>query len=101
MTSLSFYKKRPPKECSSGRALPGNSRYVFTSIQPRSHRSRPHHNGPAGSFLPSGKADFEQINHELAGFSAELADRPQIVVDLLKVRLGVAALTAGDVNDVQ
>ena len=27
------------------------------------------------------KADFEQINHELAGFSAELADRPQIVLD--------------------
>ena len=26
------------------------------------------------------KADFEQINHELAGFSAELADRPQIVL---------------------
>lgn len=26
------------------------------------------------------KADFEQINHELAGFSAELAERPQIVL---------------------
>ena len=26
------------------------------------------------------KADFEQINHELAGFSAELAGRPQIVL---------------------
>ena len=26
------------------------------------------------------KQDFEQINHELAGFSAELADRPQIVL---------------------
>ena len=26
------------------------------------------------------KEDFEQINHELAGFSAELADRPQIVL---------------------
>ena len=26
------------------------------------------------------KADFEQINHELAGFSAELAARPQIVL---------------------
>lgn len=26
------------------------------------------------------KADFEQINHELAGFSAELAQRPQIVL---------------------
>ena len=29
---------------------------------------------------PRPKADFEQINHELAGFSAELADRPQIVL---------------------
>ena len=26
------------------------------------------------------KQDFDQINHELAGFSAELADRPQIVL---------------------
>ena len=26
------------------------------------------------------KADFEQINHELAGFSAELSQRPQIVL---------------------
>ena len=26
------------------------------------------------------KADFEQINHELAGFSADLAQRPQIVL---------------------
>ena len=26
------------------------------------------------------RQDFEQINHELAGFSAELADRPQIVL---------------------